>query len=214
MKLWLGAAILCSVCRAQAPSSLPAPALKRWHTIARGEPFVPMTGRDRADFLLRRTVLSAGAPARAALQAGFDQWTNEPQAWEQGWNAYGRRFGNRWATAAVGNVVESGAAATLGYEQRYIQCNCDGAFRRARHALAMNFVTYDRRGRWVPNIPRVGSTIAAEYAARTWLPHEDRTAGQNARDLALQVATGSLVNIWREFSPSFIRRLKSKWPRR
>lgn len=110
--------------------------------------------------------------------------------------------------------MESGAAAALGYEQRYIQCNCDGTLRRTAHAMAMNFITYDRRGRWVPNIPRVGSTIAAEYISRGWLPDERRTAAQNVQELSLQLATGSLVNVWREFSPPLIRRIKSKLPKR
>ena len=211
MKVCVGLVLLCGFCSAQAP---PLAGGKIWSTIQRGEKFVPMTGGERLNFLARSAVFSPLVPVRAIFTGAFDQLSNEPEAWGQGWDAYGRRVGNRWARNGVRNGIESASAAVLGFEQRYIQCDCDGAVRRARHALAMNFVTYDRRGRWVPNVPRVGSTIASEFIGRSWLPPETRSAGKTFTELGLQILTGSLVNVWKEFSPSYLRRLKKKLPGR
>ena len=63
----------CCACSAQAQQP-PSPAVpsaapivkKSWQTVRKDEAFAPMTGEERAHFLLRRVVLSPGAPARAA----------------------------------------------------------------------------------------------------------------------------------------------------
>ncbi len=209
----------CCVCGAQGqqqptPAVAPtAPVVKKsWQTIRKDEAYIPMTGEERARFLLRRVVLSPGAPARAVFLAALDQRANDPAAWGQGFDAYSRRFANRWARTAVRNTIESGAAAALGYDQRYIQCKCDGGMRRFGHAMAMHFVTYNRNGHWVPNIPRVGSAIGAEYIGLSWLPPGERTARQATRGLALNLAVGGFANVWREFSPPLLRKVKSKLP--
>ena len=207
MKFCAGLVLLCALCSAQAP---PPAGEKIWSTIQRGEKFVPMTGKERVNFLARSAIFSPLVPTRAILTGAFDQWTNEPEAWGQGWDAYGRRVADRWAQNGVRNGIESASAAALGFEQRYIQCHCDGAWRRAGHALSMNFVTYNRRGRWVPNVPRVGSTIASEFIARSWQPPEIRSTGKNLTEVGVQFLTGSLVNVWNEFSPSYLRRVKKK----
>ncbi len=210
MKPCLAVILFCGLCLAQAPA--PTAFKKSISTIQRGQTFAPMTGNERVSFLTHRLLLSPGAPAPAVFMGAFDQMANDPEAWGQGWDAYGRRVASRWARTSIRNGIESGSAAALGFDQRYIQCNCDGGLRRAGHALAMNFVTYNRRGHWVPNAPRIGSTIAAEFIGRTWLPPETRTAGRNLEGLGLQLLTGSLANVWREFSPPLVRRLKSKLP--
>lgn len=217
MKLCMGgmaAALLgCCVC-AQESSALPqVPVPKSSSSIVRGDPYKPMTAGERLQFFIRRAATSPGTPVRAAFLAAFDQHANDPEGWGQGWDAYGKRVGNRMARSAVRNGIETASAAALGFEQRYILCNCDGVLRRTGHALAMNFVTYDRHGHWVPNMPRVGSTIAAEYIGLTWLPPGTRTASQATRGLALNLFTGSLTNVWREFSPPLVRQLKAKFKR-
>lgn len=190
-------------------SAAPPPA-RSWNTIRKGEAFVPLTPEERLRFLFRRTMASPGVPVRAMFQAALDQKGNYPEKWGQGWDAYGHRMLFHLARSGTRNLIESGAAAALGYEQRYIRCNCDGVMRRTGHALAMNFVTYNRAGHWAPNIPRVGSGIAVEYIALQWLPDGTRTAREVTRGIGLHLASGSLVNIWREFSPEVKKLLKRK----
>ena len=210
----------CCACSALAqepppaePSAPTVPVVKKsWSRIKKGEPFVPMTGDERVQFLMRRLVLKPGAPLRAAFQAAMDQRANRQPAWGQGFDAYTQRFASRWGYSAVRNTIDSASAAALGYELRYMHCNCDGIARRTGHALAMYFVTLDRHGHRVPNIPRLGSTIAAQYIGLSWLPPGDRTAADITRGLPLKLLVGSSVNVWREFSPQVMRKLKSKLP--
>lgn len=190
------------------PPSLPPIRPRSWNTIRKGEAFVPMTGSDRIHFLWRRTIASPGVPARAMFQAAFDQKANWPEKWGQGWDAYGQRVLFHMGRSGARNLIESGAAAALGYDQRYVRCNCEGVLRRTGHALAMSFVTYDRNGHWAPNVPRIGSTVAVEYLVLPMLPDGTRTSREVTRGLGLHVASGSIVNIWREFSPDLRRRLK------
>ncbi|MBM3796893.1 MAG: hypothetical protein FJW31_23245 [Acidobacteria bacterium] len=216
MKFWLGgvaASLAVGGVFAQQPVQPFASTGTSWTSIRRGDPYLPMTAEDRLRFFLRRAVTSPGTPARAAFLAAFDQHANDPEGWGQGWDAFGKRVGSRLARSAVRNGIESASAIALGVDQRYIFCNCDGMLRRTGHALAMNFVTYNRQGHWVPNMPRIGSTIAAEYIGLTWLPPGTRTASQATRGLALNLITGSLTNVWREFSPPMMRQLKAKLKR-
>lgn len=192
---------------AAVPTAIPK---KSWNTIRKGQPFEPMTGQERLHFLWRRTVASPGVPGRAMYQAAFDQKANWPEKWGQGWDAYGKRVFFHMARSGARNVMESGAAAALGYEQRYIRCNCEGVLRRSGHALATSFVTYNRNGHWVPNLPRMGSTVAVEYLVLPFLPDGTRTSGHVSRRLGLYVGTGAFVNIWREFSPDVLKILKRK----
>ena len=214
--IWrIGVFLLACLCAAQTqPQAVSpnSPAKKSWNTIYRGQPYVPLTGQERAQFLLRRAVLSPGTPIRVALFAGIDQLQNDPAGWGQGWDAYGQRIGSRWLRSSIRTTMETGASAALGYEQRYIQCNCDGILRRSAHAFAMHFVTYDRHGKWVPHIPRIGSAIATEYIYLSWLPEGARSAHDATRGLAYNFAAGAAVNIWREFSPPLMRKVKKKIP--
>lgn len=189
-----------------------SPQPKSWSRIWRGEPYVPMTPEERLRFLMRRVVYSPGAPVRAAILAGYDQERNYPEKWGQGADAYGRRVLNRWGRSVSRTGIETGLAAALQYEVRYIQCNCDGFGRRAMHALAMYFVTYNHEGKWVPNIPRVGSTVATQYIALSWLPQGTKTVGEATRGLPGQLAVGAAVNVWREFSPPLLKKLRKKLP--
>lgn len=193
---------------ASPPNHAAVPIRRSWNAIRAGDPYAPMTGQDRLNFLFRRAVASPGAPVRMSLQAALDQRANDPPEWGQGADAYGRRMLFHFARSGVRNLVESGSAAALGYDQRYIRASHGrGAMRRFGHALAMNFVTYDRHGHWAPNLPRIGSTVAADAVALQWLPSGSRSSRQMARSLGISIGTGALTNVWREFSPDVMRRL-------
>ena len=194
------------------PLASSTPEEKSWNRVPRGEPFVPLTPEERLQFLWKRVVFSPGAPFRIAFQAALDQRRNYPKSWGQGADAYGYRVLNRWARIGVRNGLETASAAALGYEVRYIPCNCDSIPRRVVHSLAMNFVTYNRHGHWVFNSPRVGSTIAAQYIGMSWLPHGTHTTAGVSRGLGTHLAVGSVVNVWREFSPPLMRRVRTKLP--
>jgi len=169
-----------------------------------------MTGSERAMFLTRSVVWSPAPPIRAVFLAAVDQADDDIPAWGQGASGFGKRVANQWGRSAVRSGIESASAAALRYDQRYIHCNCDGLSRRALHALAMNFVTYNRNGKWVPHLPRVGGAVAAQYISLAWLPPNSQTAKEATRGLVSQLAFASVLNVWREFSPPLVRKLKSK----
>jgi hypothetical protein len=218
MKCLAGVCLVVSFGFAQSPdtpqpvTAATSPHPRSWNRIYRDEPYVPLTNEQRLQFLIRRVVYSPGAPVRAVFQAAVDQERNKPEDWGQGAGAYGKRVANRWGRSVMRTSIETGTAAALGYEQRYIQCKCEGIPRRAIHALAMYWVTYNREGKWVPNVPRFGAAIATEYITLSWLPTGYRSPQDATRGLAFQFASGSAVNVWREFSPPLLRKLRKKLP--
>src|SRR5258708_1811580 len=53
-------------------------------------------------------LLSAGGPIPIlgeAIGAGVSQWDNSPQAWGQGWDAYGHRFGSNLAYNGIRQTI-------------------------------------------------------------------------------------------------------------
>lgn len=85
------------------------------------------------------------ALAFTAFTAGFDQATNTPPEWKQGFGGYAERFGSDFGIAAVGTTARYGTAAAFRDDTSYYRCECKGAFPRLGHAVFSTLTA--RRGR-------------------------------------------------------------------
>ena len=172
--------------------------------------YTPLTGKERWDFYLRESYWSPAVFFRAAGPALGAHLGNEPPEWGQGMEGYSKRFANRFARFTIRGSIEAGGAALLQHEVRYVRSTRSGFFPRAGHALAANFVTYDKHGRRRPHVSRVGSAFAAEFIGNTWMPDGYRTTTDAMRGVGVEVAIGSAFNLIREFSPELKRLLPWK----
>jgi hypothetical protein len=87
---------------------------------------------------LRTYLFDAFGPypiAGAAIIAGVNQSENTPPEWGQGARAYGQRFGSNLAIAAVTTTTRYGLAEAFREDTVYYRCECQGLFRRLRHAM-------------------------------------------------------------------------------
>jgi hypothetical protein len=172
---------------------------------ADSKPYQPLTGQERWDLYLRAAYWSPGAVFRAAGPALGAQLNNEPSAWGQGMEGYGKRFANRFGRFTLKETFEAAGAAALGHEVRYIRAKRSGFLPRAAHALTANFVTYDRDGRRTPHIARVGSAFAAEFTGNLWMPAGYRDPSRAVRGVGMELGVGSAFNLIREFAPELKR---------
>ena len=165
-----------------------------------------LTGEQRLKLYLRQAYLGPGAYFRAFGSSIGDQMNTRPEEWGDGGSGYARRVGNRFARFTIQDSIEAAGAAAMGHEVRYIRCRCDGFFPRFGHVIAMSFATYNRNGKWVPHVSRIGATFAAEYIGKSWMPPSAKaTSGDVARGVALQFGFGTLFNTFREFGPDIKR---------
>ncbi|MCX6621783.1 MAG: hypothetical protein NTY38_12055 [Acidobacteria bacterium] len=112
---------------------------------------------------------------------------------------------HRLARNTIRKTYEAGAAALLQHEIRYTPSVSPRVLPRIGHAILASFVTYDRHGRRVPHISRIGASFGTEYTSMQWMPARYRTNSRAARGVAFDLGNGSLMNVIREFTPELKR---------
>jgi hypothetical protein len=80
----------------------------------------------------------------AAFAAGINQADSTPPEWNQGAEAYGKRFGSDFAIAGVSTTTRYALAKAFHEDTLYYRCECKGLFPRLGHAVISTFSA--RRG--------------------------------------------------------------------
>jgi hypothetical protein len=169
----------------------------------------------RLRLFLDDTVLSPTLPARVAFSATFDHLDAAPGAWGRGAAGYGKRSAARAGLVLSQAGVHHAIAAAMEVDPRgdQMRCGCTHPLRRAGYAMARTFVTRDRRGRAVPNVPLVAGAAGGAAFARAWYPRSDGPGHDAARLAAMTVAGQVGANVFREFAPDLKRLATRMRPR-
>ncbi len=173
-------------------------------------PLVALNGRQRVHLWVRASFATYGIYFKTALFSISDQINDHPPAWGDGWAGYGKRMASRQGQFVIQNSLSALGNGLLGYEPRYNRCRCDGFWPRTGHAMARNFVTYDRTETKVRlQVPLYAAAFGAGVVAGTWTPNHDllTTGGHGA---LTQAGFGILANFVGEFWPEIERIWKRK----
>jgi hypothetical protein len=171
-------------------------------------PYIPVQGKlyplsnsERAQIYMQQTFLTAGSYIARAFSAGIDQARGVPYEWGGGFGGYGRRYAARYGQFVIQSSMMSAGNALLGYEPRYDFCRCDGFWPRTRHAIARNFVTYNRTEHEVRlQAPMYTAAFASGALYNAWLPGENNVWRAGALNVLSQAGIGSGYNFVSEFS--------------
>jgi len=176
-------------------------------------PLVPLTNRQRAKLWVQQTFLTPGIYGKTGFFATGDQITDDPSEWDQDVAGFGQRFVSRYGQFAIQNTLASAGNALLGYEPRYERCRCDTTWPRVRHALARNFITYNRTERERrPQLAMYTGALVAGTIASTWKPAADDAWTDAWQSAVTQAAFGSIANVVAEFAPEILKLLGRKSP--
>jgi len=175
--------------------------------VDRNQKLVALTGEQRADIYLRQTLTTPGAYAKRMFGALVDQARGVPPEWQGGWGGYGERFTSREGQFITANTLAALGNAKLGYEVRYDKCKCDGFWPRTRHAIARNFVTYDRseehrRPQWA----LYGGAFGGGVVATAWKPRSQNALTNAGWAVLGQAGYGALLNFVTEFAREINRK--------
>lgn len=173
-------------------------------------PLVSLNGEQRVHLWVRASFTTYGIYFKTAFFSISDQINNHPPAWGDGWGGYGKRVVSRQGQFVIQNSLSALGNGIIGYEPRYNRCRCDGFWPRAGHAVARNFVTYDRtETKLRPQVPLYAAAFGAGVIAGTWTPNHDllTTGGHGA---LTQAGFGILANFVGEFWPEIERVWKRK----
>jgi hypothetical protein len=165
--------------------------------------YQPLTGRERWKLYWKQNYWSVGAyfgPVFTALV--LDQATGTPHEWGGGMEGFGKRLGSRTATGMLQGTFQAAAAPLLDEDVRYISSGRTTGFkRRALHAIAFSFVTYNHNGHITPNIANLTSYYAATAISTTWVPIHTSTGRYVLTNGTAQIGLSVPVNMLQEFWP-------------
>ena len=142
------------------------------------------------------------AVLKASAEAGISQWTNTPKEWRGGADAYGERFGNAFGKHVLRKTLESGAAAALHEDNRYVYSTDTGFGNRMKHVVASVFTARNAAGSEHFAYSRFGGALGSAFISRIWQPHSVNTSGDAAVDFGLSIATDLGWNAFKEFRPN------------
>jgi hypothetical protein len=179
--------------------------------IPKDVPRLPLNDGQRLSLYVRQTYTTPGIYVKTTFFTLHDQINNSYPEWGDGFEGFAKRLGNRQAQFVIQNSVTSLGDGVLGWEPRYDRCSCEGFWPRTRHAVARNFVTYDRTEKSLrPQIMPYLGTFAASALATEWEPGHPQWVVKGYQAAITQVFVGAGINWIGEFSPEISRILKRK----
>jgi len=171
----------------------------------------PLTGAQRRELYLEQTLATPGAYTKRMFVALIDQARGAPREWDGGIRGYGERFASREGQFIADNSLAALANAALKYEPRYDACRCSGFWRRTRHAVVRNFLTYDQSERQLrPQWGSYAGAFGGGLISSTWKPQPRNAFAEGGRAMLGQAAYGTLLNFFIEFAGDINRKIGAR----
>ena len=165
--------------------------------------YLPLTNDERWSRYWRDTLLSPSLYFAATAAAIGAQIHNSPPEWHQGVAGYSRRVVSELGVIAIQKTIAQGGAAVLGYEPRYLHCECRGFFRRSGHAVLWSFLTKNTAGATRFDIPSVAGAYGGGMISMLWYPARYEPLSDGVRIGNQQTGINVGLNVIREFTPEF-----------
>jgi hypothetical protein len=167
----------------------------------------PQTGREKLHDYVSRTI--GWAPlVRSAAGAAIGFGLGRPPEWEQDAAGYGKRLGDRLAYTAIRNTITYPASLLLREDNRYFGSGRSGSWSRVAFAVTSPFRARKPDGRYRFSISSSAGVVGANMASIAWSPPSGREPAAVARRIGLSFAAISGLNVFREFVPDILRRLR------
>jgi len=136
--------------------------------MAANDPYVYITGKQRAGWFVQSTV---GIPSLAAgvLSAGWATAWKSPKEYPRTWEGFGKRYGMRLSGVSTGNAMEASLGAIWGEDPRYFRAQPGTPFwGRVTHVMKTTFVARHKNGGSMPAIARTTATAGNNFLSNTW----------------------------------------------
>lgn len=178
-------------------------------------PLVSLNNHERFRLYIAQTYTTSGIYIKTAVLAGIDQFNASPDEWGGGSRGFAKRVASTHAQSVIQNSLSALSNGIVGFEPRYDRCRCEGGWRRVRHAVVRNVLTYDRTEQhWRPQLPLYISAASTGMISQTWLPDQRSVAWRATHNMLVQLGVGTVSNLLGEFAPDIKRKFfKSKSPR-
>jgi hypothetical protein len=177
--------------------------------VPKGVPLRSLNNHERLQLYVAQSFTSPGIYLKTAFLAGFSHLDVSPSEWGGGSRGLAKRMGSEHTQSLIQNSLSALGNGVMGYEPRYDRCRCEGGWRRTRHALVRNVLTYDRSERSRrPQLPLYLSAAATGMISDTWLPDKKNVWSRAGHNALVQLGFGSFSNMVGEFAPEIKRLFK------
>jgi hypothetical protein len=151
------------------------------------------------------------APSRfisSAFTAGLGQARDSLPGYGQGASGYGKRFGSSMASAASSNFFGTFVlASALHRDPRFFVSMHSGVGYRIGYAITRIVIGRRDDGRNAANWPGMLGPLLAEGLANSYLPEQERTAGNTFQRYGWRIGAYTAGNVLREYWPVIFRSL-------
>ena len=173
------------------------------------EPSQPktLTEKDRFRLYVQSTVGPLPIVTQAA-SAGIFQALDRPPEWGQGGAGYGKRLADGFAYNIVRTTITYGTSALFREDDRYFASGRAHAGSRILFALSSPFRARTDSGKYRFSISTTSGIVGSAVISRTWEPQSWKGAASIGRSIGYGYAGIAGLNLFREFVPDIIRRIK------
>ena len=145
---------------------------------------------------------SPAAILTAGLYAGLGQAENTFPSWGQGGKGFAKRYGAAYADQAIGAYLSDALFPIVLHEDpRYFRMGQGGFLRRMTYAVSRVAVTRTDAGSTRANYSEFLGAASAAGIANLYYPADNRTVGYTMQNFGVQLASGALFNMLKEFWP-------------
>lgn len=150
--------------------------------------------------IYRHSILSPYTAIGPALGAGIGQWEDEPPAWGEGAEGYGRRIASGMARHLISESIRAGVAAADGEDPRYHRSDERGFWPRTRHVIVETVTSQTASGARIPAFSRFAGDYGAAFISNTWYPANRATVGYALRRGSSSFGASFGFHLFEEFA--------------
>jgi hypothetical protein len=167
----------------------------------------PLSSKQKFELFVDQSV----APSRflsSAFTAGIGQARDSLRGYGEGGTGYGKRFGSSMASAAASNFFGTFLlASALHRDPRFFVSMHSGVGYRIGYAITRIVIGRTNDGRKAANWPGMLGPLLAESLANSYLPEQERTAGNTFQRYGWRIGANTAGNVLREYWPVIFRSL-------
>jgi hypothetical protein len=135
-----------------------------------------------------------------AVSAAISQAQNQPSAWGQGADGYGKRFGAAYADMAVDTLIGNAILPSLlKQDPRYFYKGTGSTRSRILYALANAVICKGDNRKWQANYSGILGSLATGGISNLYYPPKDRGAGLVFQNTAIGIGAVAAANLFQEF---------------
>jgi len=144
-------------------------------------------------------------------EAGINQARNHPEAYGQGAEGFGKRYGAGLADGLTDGIFVTGMYPSLLHQDpRYYRLGDGSSAQRAGYAVTRILVTRQDSGRKAFNLSEVLGSFSSAALAVTYYPRNERDFSNVAERAGIQFAFDAGFNLLKEFYPEIGRKFFGK----